>query len=60
MHAVAGGNCGNFSSSRRLYLNGTQMPCDVGNWSTIPAAVNGGYCVTTTAGDYSYAFFTLW
>ncbi|MBN1605552.1 MAG: hypothetical protein JW940_02910 [Polyangiaceae bacterium] len=59
-HPVAGGNCGNFSSSRKLYLNGTQMPCDVGNWSTIPPAVNGGYCVTTTAGDYSYAFFTLW
>jgi hypothetical protein len=59
-HAVAGGNCGNFSSSRKLYVNGTQMPCDVGNWSTIPPAVDGGYCVTTTAGDYSYAFFTLW
>jgi hypothetical protein len=59
-HAVAGGNCGNFGPGRKLYLNGTSMPCDAGNWPTIPAAVDGGYCVTTTAGDYSYAFFTLW
>jgi hypothetical protein len=57
---VAGGNCGNFAAGRQLFLNGTDMPCDAGNWPSLPAAVNGGYCVQTTAGDYPWAFLTLW
>jgi hypothetical protein len=57
---VVGGNCGNFASGRQLLLNGTQMPCSGSNWSSVPAPLNGGYCVQTTAGDYPWAFVTLW
>lgn len=57
---VHGGNCGNMKSPRTLSLNGTTMPCNNQNWFTLPAARNGGYCVQTTAGDYAWAFFTLW
>jgi hypothetical protein len=59
-HAVAGGNCGNFSGGRTLSLNGTVMPCTGTNWSSLPAARNGGYCVSTTTGDFPWAFVTLW
>jgi hypothetical protein len=55
-----GGNCGNFVSPRKLYVNGQAMSCGNGNWSSIPAKVNGGYCVYTTAGDYSWAYFATW
>jgi hypothetical protein len=57
---VAGGNCGNFAPSRQLFLNGTSMPCNAGNWPSLPAPVNGGYCAQTTPGDYPWAFLTLW
>jgi len=57
---VHGGNSGNFASPRKLTVNGTQMTCNGGNWSSIPAARNGGYCVQTTTGNYSYAYFTMW
>lgn len=57
---INGGNCGNFASGRALYINGTAMICNNGNWSSVPAKVNGGYCVTTTAGDYSWAYFATW
>jgi len=30
------------------------------NWTKIPAARGGGYCVQTTTGDYPWAFVTLW
>ena len=36
------------------------MSCDGSNWSTIPANLNGGYCIQVDAGDYRYAYFTLW
>lgn len=57
---VHGGNCGNFVSPRTLSVNGVQETCNNLNWSSIPPARNGGYCVQTTAGNYSWAFFTLW
>jgi hypothetical protein len=57
---VRGGNCGNFASTRSLYVNGTKMTCNGGNWSTLPATRNGGYCINTTAGDYAWAYMTLW
>ena len=57
---VNGGNCGNFVSPRTLSVNGTVMACNNGNWPTLPAKVNGGYCVTTTAGNQPWAFFTTW
>jgi hypothetical protein len=57
---VRGGNCGNFASSRSLSVNGTQMTCTGGNWSSLPATRNGGYCITTTTGNYAWAYYTLW
>ena len=59
-HPVVGGNCGNFSGGRTLSVNGTVMPCTNTNWPSLPAARNGGYCVSTTAGQQPYAFVTLW
>jgi subtilisin family serine protease len=55
-----GGNCGNFASGRTLKVNGVTEPCTGGNWSSIPAKVNNGYCIQVTAGNYSYAFITAW
>lgn len=55
-----GGNCGNFVSPRTLSVNGTTMSCSYSNWSTIPAARNGGYCIQTTGGNYAWAYFTAW
>jgi hypothetical protein len=57
---INGGNCGNFVSPRALFVNGTQMTCNNGNWPTLPAKVNGGYCVYTTAGNQAWAYFTTW
>ena len=55
-----GGNCGNVASGRTLSVNGSQRPCTGANWSSVPAARNGGYCIQTTSGNYSYAYFTTW
>ena len=55
-----GGNCGNFSASRALFVNGARMSCSGQNWTSLPAKVNGGYCVQVTPGDYSWAYFTAW
>ena len=57
---VHGGNCSNFVSPRALKVNGTTETCGGGNWSSIPAARNGGYCIQTTSGNQSYASFALW
>jgi len=57
---VNGGNCGNFVSPRTLSVNGSQRPCNASNWSTVPAARNGGYCIQTTTGNQPWAFFTTW
>jgi hypothetical protein len=56
--ALHGGNCGNFVSPRSLSLNGTTEPCSGGNWASIPAARNGGYCFQISSGNQSFAFFT--
>ena len=55
-----GGNCGNFAGGRVLRVNGVQMTCNYQNWASLPPKVNGGYCVTTTAGDYPWAYFATW
>jgi len=55
---VHGGNCGNFVSPRTLKVNGTTEPCTNSNWASVPAPRNGGYCIQTTAGNQSYAYFT--
>jgi hypothetical protein len=54
---LGGGNCGNFVSPRTLSINGTVMSCTGGNWPSLPAKRNGGYCVQTTAGDNAWAYF---
>jgi hypothetical protein len=50
---------GNFASTRSLSVNGTTMTCNGGNWSAVPAARNGGYCISTTSGNYAWGYFTL-
>lgn len=55
-----GGVCGNFASGRKLTVNGTQVSCNGGNWPTLPAKRNGGYCVQTTSGNYAWAYFATW
>jgi subtilisin family serine protease len=57
---VVGGNCGNFAAGRQLLVNGVSMPCNNQNWASVPPPVNGGYCIETTAGNYPWAFVTLW
>jgi subtilisin family serine protease len=57
---IAGGNCGHFIGGRQLTVNGTTLPCTGQNWASIPAAVNGGYCIEVTPGNQSFAFMTLW
>jgi hypothetical protein len=57
---LAGGNCGNFAAGRTLTINGVTMTCNNGNWSSLPAKSNGGYCVQTTAGNHPWAYFTTW
>jgi len=57
---VRGGNCGNLVSPRTLSVNGTKMTCNGGNWSAVPAARNGGYCISATSGNYAWGYFTLW
>lgn len=56
---VTGGNCGNFAAGRTFSINGVTKTCNGQNWSSVPAAVNGGYCLQANAGNHSYAFFTL-
>jgi hypothetical protein len=54
---VVGGGCSNFVSPRTLSVNGTLMNC--GGW-TVPAKVNGGYCVYGPAGNPNYSAFVTW
>src|SRR4029077_193718 len=54
---LAGGNCGNFSGGRTLSINSTLVSCTGGNWSSLPAKRNGGYCFQATAGDFPWAYF---
>lgn len=58
--ALRGGVCGNFASSRKLSVNGTNVTCNGGNWPSLPAKRNGGYCVQATAGDFPWAYFVTW
>ena len=56
--ALTGGVCGNLASGRRLTVNGSSMSTS-GNWA-LPAKRNGGYCIQTTPGNYSWAYFVTW
>ncbi|HLV66979.1 MAG TPA: hypothetical protein VKY73_14255 [Polyangiaceae bacterium] len=55
-----GGNCGNFVSPRQLFVNGVPMTCNYQNWPTIPPQRNGGYCISTTAGNHPWAYVATW
>jgi hypothetical protein len=55
-----GGVCGNFAGARQLFVNGVPMPCNWAPWPSLPAAQNGGYCITTTSGNYPWASFATW
>jgi hypothetical protein len=57
---LSGGVCGNFASGRTLSVNGQARTCNSGNWSSLPPKVNGGYCITTTAGNHPWAYFATW
>lgn len=57
---VTGGNCGNFAPGRQFQVNGTTRTCNGGQWSPAPTERNGGYCFSSTSGNYDWAYFTLW
>jgi len=57
---MTSGNCGNLVSPRVLKVNGTTEPCTGANWASVPAKRNGGYCIQTTTGNQSWAYFTAW
>jgi uncharacterized repeat protein (TIGR02543 family) len=54
--ALAGGNCSNLSS-RTIKVNNTTVSCN--GW-TLPAKLNGGYCIQVSAGTPSYTSFATW
>jgi hypothetical protein len=56
---IGGWNCGNFTSSRTLSINGTSYPGCNGT-KPVPAKRNGGYCFNITSGQYPYAYFGTW
>jgi hypothetical protein len=39
-----------------LPINDSLVSCTGGNWSSLPAKRNGGYCFQATAGDFPWAF----
>jgi hypothetical protein len=57
---INGGVCGNLAGGRTLSVNGQQMNCNGAGWSSLPAKVNGGYCVRATPGNYAWAYFVTW
>jgi len=56
---VAGGNCSNVANGRTFQINGVSKTCNGQNWSSVPAARNGGYCVQLGTGNWSSAAFTV-
>lgn len=56
---LASGLCGNLTGGRSLSVNGVAMNCNWNLW-TLPPAQNGGYCIQTTGGNYSWASFSTW
>jgi hypothetical protein len=58
--SINGGNCSNLDENRTLTINGTQMNCDWQDWNTIPAPVDGGYCIHITAGGFDYDSYYIW
>lgn len=56
---VAGIVCGNFTAPRTFSVNGNTVSCNGSN-ITVPALRNGGYCMESTAGQTSSAYFTTY
>jgi hypothetical protein len=56
---IYSGVCGGLAGSRTLSVNGTEMACNYSNW-TLPAKRNGGYCISVTAGDNAWGWFSTW
>ncbi|HVY40332.1 MAG TPA: peptidase, partial [Polyangia bacterium] len=52
--------CGNFVAPRTFSVNGKALDCATGGTFTLPAPVNGGFCMQAGAGNYSYAYFTTY
>lgn len=57
---IVNGNCGNFAAGRQFRVNGTSRTCNGAQWSPAPTERNGGYCLSSTSGNHSYAYYTLW
>jgi hypothetical protein len=49
--------CGNFASPRTFSVNGMSLDCVTGGSFTLPAEINGGYCMQAGAGNFSYAYY---
>jgi hypothetical protein len=56
---AVGINCSNFTGGKQLSINGVPMTCNNQN-QLLPTPVDGGYCIQSTAGDYSWASYALW
>jgi hypothetical protein len=56
---LVSGVCGGFVSPRSLSINNTTMSCDSQNF-VLPPKRNGGYCLSVTPGDNSWAWLTTW
>ena len=52
--------CGNFLAPRAFSVNGKAVDCATGGTFTLPAPVNGGFCMQAGAGQHSYAYFTTY
>jgi len=55
----SGGNCGGLATGRTFSINGVTETCNWANFVTIPAKVNGGYCLYSPAATAGGAF-NLW
>jgi hypothetical protein len=53
---LQGGGCSN-CTGRTFSINGTLIPQTSSNWPSLPAKVNGGYCLQAGAGGVDYASF---
>lgn len=57
---ISGGICGGLAGGRTLSVNGVQMPCNSSNWSSVPAQPLGNSCIQVSAGNESWAWFSVW
>lgn len=57
---IKGGSVFNYSSTRKIYINGRLVKTGNGNFSYIPAKRNGGYCIYTGMGEYWNAGWNVW